>query len=407
MIPENTSKTEVVWESDKEVANCHDCNQRFTLFVRRHHCRRCGLIFCSDCSFHSISLPNLGFREAVRVCSPCFRIELEKRNNRSSIPRASLESASGSREKRSQFSSRESSDNEELEKYKEIIKEQQKAIEVLMSELDIKPEHLDNLLRNPQNIPKRHRSSSTPQVNQQPNSLESIPSSSQSRNPSSTLTFSQSLREGNTSRLKMPLPQFQKQLEPTTPTPLPFDEEIAETIVAMGYPKPVVIGHLLNMAQKGMSINLADAIDYVVSYQGRESVEQYRSTYQYQQSAEEDQLREQLQETEKKLIEYEEQMQKLQHVEEKKEEEIAELKLQVHMLERIRREKDTQIEILTGGFGFGTFLKVHGGVDIMEESECIICMDQPKSYRTSCGCKVICGQCYKPVSYTHLTLPTT
>ncbi|KAJ1721941.1 hypothetical protein LPJ53_003604 [Coemansia erecta] len=41
---------ESAWEADDSAASCRQCSRRFTLFLRRHHCRRCGLLFCLNCS---------------------------------------------------------------------------------------------------------------------------------------------------------------------------------------------------------------------------------------------------------------------------------------------------------------------------------------------------------------------
>lgn len=41
---------EAVWEEDSKVKNCPTCNVKFTFFNRRHHCRKCGHIFCNKCS---------------------------------------------------------------------------------------------------------------------------------------------------------------------------------------------------------------------------------------------------------------------------------------------------------------------------------------------------------------------
>lgn len=61
-----------VWMPDELTSNCMDCNAHFTLLRRRHHCRRCGKIFCSRCSAHSITLPRYGHYKPVRVCNSCF-----------------------------------------------------------------------------------------------------------------------------------------------------------------------------------------------------------------------------------------------------------------------------------------------------------------------------------------------
>ena len=38
------------WVNDVEVLQCGGCSGKFGLRVRKHHCRRCGQIFCKDCS---------------------------------------------------------------------------------------------------------------------------------------------------------------------------------------------------------------------------------------------------------------------------------------------------------------------------------------------------------------------
>ncbi|KAG6578152.1 phosphatidylinositol 3-phosphate 5-kinase [Phytophthora cinnamomi] len=37
------------WMSDRSCKACYDCEQLFTFFRRRHHCRSCGQIFCANC----------------------------------------------------------------------------------------------------------------------------------------------------------------------------------------------------------------------------------------------------------------------------------------------------------------------------------------------------------------------
>ncbi|PRT53088.1 Vacuolar segregation protein PEP7 [Wickerhamiella sorbophila] len=38
----------VPWENEVLVPRCRICNQRFSYFLRRHHCRICGLVVCGD-----------------------------------------------------------------------------------------------------------------------------------------------------------------------------------------------------------------------------------------------------------------------------------------------------------------------------------------------------------------------
>jgi len=160
-----------------------------------------------------------------------------------------------------------------------------------------------------------------------------------------------------------------------------FDEELVQYIIGMGYTRTQVLIALVEMSENRQDITLESAIERVVSSEAK--------------SKQEATLRKQLQETEAKLKELLDTLKTKEVAEEKKQEELVELKAQIEQLGRVRKEKDTQIEILTGGFGFHNYLKVHSGVDIIEETECIICMDAPKNYRTSCGCKVMCDGCYK------------
>lgn len=38
------------WKADSEKAACEKCNKPFSIMRRRHHCRRCGGLFCDACS---------------------------------------------------------------------------------------------------------------------------------------------------------------------------------------------------------------------------------------------------------------------------------------------------------------------------------------------------------------------
>lgn len=45
------------WLDDTETDSCMKCSAGFTFRKRRHHCRACGLIFCSSCCFIKVALP--------------------------------------------------------------------------------------------------------------------------------------------------------------------------------------------------------------------------------------------------------------------------------------------------------------------------------------------------------------
>ena len=69
------------WDPNAKV--CQVCNKKFTLRIRRHHCRACGKCVCDECSPKTV-VSSFGpeFRgRAVRVCLPCIekdRMEKQK-----------------------------------------------------------------------------------------------------------------------------------------------------------------------------------------------------------------------------------------------------------------------------------------------------------------------------------------
>ncbi|XP_069064972.1 zinc finger FYVE domain-containing protein 26 isoform X1 [Pleurodeles waltl] len=60
------------WIPDERENTCMVCkNEQFTMFNRRHHCRRCGRLVCSSCSTKKMVVE--GCREnPARVCDQCF-----------------------------------------------------------------------------------------------------------------------------------------------------------------------------------------------------------------------------------------------------------------------------------------------------------------------------------------------
>ncbi|PKK64983.1 FYVE-domain-containing protein [Rhizophagus irregularis] len=67
------------WVEDDEVSICQQagCSVKFNLWNRRHHCRRCGNIFCSTHSAYSMLLFPDGIEDWggvwSRVCESCFK----------------------------------------------------------------------------------------------------------------------------------------------------------------------------------------------------------------------------------------------------------------------------------------------------------------------------------------------
>ncbi|KAF6202299.1 hypothetical protein GE061_004697 [Apolygus lucorum] len=66
-------KTPPFWVPDTDSELCMQCQLKFTMIRRRHHCRACGLVLCSKCCCLKAPLEYMEFQEA-RVCQPCFTI---------------------------------------------------------------------------------------------------------------------------------------------------------------------------------------------------------------------------------------------------------------------------------------------------------------------------------------------
>lgn len=70
------------WMPDSETDACLKCSVKFSFRTRRHHCRACGLIFCSKCCYLKLTLPyNISDdnvqpnkSQTSRCCNVCFEI---------------------------------------------------------------------------------------------------------------------------------------------------------------------------------------------------------------------------------------------------------------------------------------------------------------------------------------------
>ena len=68
------------WAHDESTPDCRGCQTEFGVFVRRHHCRYCGQLFCDDCSTKRYPLASRARLDAAspdalvdeRVCANCF-----------------------------------------------------------------------------------------------------------------------------------------------------------------------------------------------------------------------------------------------------------------------------------------------------------------------------------------------
>ncbi|KAK5870171.1 hypothetical protein PBY51_024827 [Eleginops maclovinus] len=67
---EQKMRAEERWWSDKDTTNCLDCQGQFTWWLRRHHCRLCGRIFCYYCSNNFVMTKHSGKKE--RCCRDCY-----------------------------------------------------------------------------------------------------------------------------------------------------------------------------------------------------------------------------------------------------------------------------------------------------------------------------------------------
>ncbi|CAH0546520.1 unnamed protein product [Brassicogethes aeneus] len=75
---QNYGETELkqYWMPDSVSKECYECCERFTTFKRRHHCRVCGQIFCSQCCNQQIPGKIIGCTGDLRVCTYCCKVVL-------------------------------------------------------------------------------------------------------------------------------------------------------------------------------------------------------------------------------------------------------------------------------------------------------------------------------------------
>lgn len=77
-----------VWLPDNDAPQCSLCRSAFSLLHRRHHCRNCGGVVCSNCSKHEFKLEFSGKNE--RVCDRCYEMLYQEWRSGSARSRQSV-----------------------------------------------------------------------------------------------------------------------------------------------------------------------------------------------------------------------------------------------------------------------------------------------------------------------------
>ncbi|KAL4224675.1 Pleckstrin y domain-containing F member 2 [Mactra antiquata] len=68
----STENDSPVWVPDSSASKCMHCKRsQFSMLNRRHHCRKCGLVVCNDCSNKRWLLPQQSSKP-LRVCLTCY-----------------------------------------------------------------------------------------------------------------------------------------------------------------------------------------------------------------------------------------------------------------------------------------------------------------------------------------------
>lgn len=45
------------WVSDENATNCYSCSSEFSITLSKHHCRKCGQVYCNSCSRYKGLIP--------------------------------------------------------------------------------------------------------------------------------------------------------------------------------------------------------------------------------------------------------------------------------------------------------------------------------------------------------------
>jgi hypothetical protein len=82
VVPRYASEPQAKWKADNKVNACENCKNQFSFVRRKHHCRRCGCIFCDACTKKRRTVRNPLSEEgratgAVKDCRVCDRCAAE------------------------------------------------------------------------------------------------------------------------------------------------------------------------------------------------------------------------------------------------------------------------------------------------------------------------------------------
>lgn len=69
------------WVPDEAASKCTNCKTEFSAFIRRHHCRNCGDIFCDKCTRGRTALTAGEDAQVVRVCDHCLGEVMQRLSN--------------------------------------------------------------------------------------------------------------------------------------------------------------------------------------------------------------------------------------------------------------------------------------------------------------------------------------
>lgn len=53
---------------------CQECGTKFSITMRKHHCRHCGRMLCNRCSNNDVPILKFSINRPVRVCCVCFEV---------------------------------------------------------------------------------------------------------------------------------------------------------------------------------------------------------------------------------------------------------------------------------------------------------------------------------------------